>query len=65
MVKVIAGQLEDLNNVLAETKQTQNSQSGTMSQVVDSLKEELNQAKVELVFTIEEREKIRNDSSLK
>ena len=65
MVKVIAGQLEDLNNVLAETKQTQNSQSGTMSQVVDSLKEELNQAKVELVFTIEEREKIRNDSSSK
>ena len=51
VVKVIAGQLEDLNTVLEETKRTQNSQSGSLDQVVDSLREELNQAKVELVFT--------------
>ncbi len=63
VVKVIAGQLEDLNNVLEDTKKSQSSQSGSMGQVVDSLREELNQAKVELVFTIEEREKIQSDSS--
>ena len=58
MVKVIAGQLEDLNTVLEETKRTQNSQSGSLDQVVESLREELNQAKVELVFTHEDKEKI-------
>ena len=63
VVKVIAGQLEDLNNVLEDTKRSQSSQSGSMGQVVESLREELNQAKVELVFTIEEREKIQSDSS--
>jgi chromosome segregation ATPase len=63
VVKVIAGQLEDLNTVLEETKQSQYSQSGSMDQVVESLRDELNQAKVELVMTIDEREKIQNDSS--
>ena len=63
VVKVIAGQLEDLNTVLEETKKSQYSQSGSMDQVVESLRDELNQARVELVFTIEEREKLQNDSS--
>jgi len=63
VVKVIAGQLEDLNSVLEQTKMTQNSQSGSMDQVVASLKEELNQAKVELVFALEEGEKQQKNSS--
>jgi len=63
VVKVIAGQLEDLNAVLEETKKSQSSQSGSLDQVVDSLREELNQAKVELVFTLEEKEKLQSDSS--
>ena len=65
VVKVIAGQLEDLNSVLEQTKITQNSQSGSMDQVVSSLKEELNQAKVELVFALEEGEKQQINSSKK
>ena len=63
VVKVIAGQLEDLNTVLEQTKRTQRSQSGSLDQVVDSLREELNQAKVELVFTIEDKEKFKQDSA--
>ena len=63
VVKVIAGQLEDLNSVLDQTKETQNSQSTSLQQVVDSLKEELNQAKVELVFALEETEQYKNDSA--
>jgi early endosome antigen 1 len=63
VVKVIAGQLEDLNSVLDQTKETQSSQSSSLQQVVDSLKEELNQAKVELVFALEETEQYKNDSA--
>ena len=63
VVKVIAGQLEDLNTVLDQTKQTQSSQSSSLQQVVDSLKEELNQAKVELVFAMEETERYKSDSA--
>ena len=63
VVKVIAGQLEDLNTVLEQTKRTQSSQSGSLDQVVESLREELNQAKVELVFTIEEKEKFKQNSA--
>ena len=63
VVKVIAGQLEDLNTVLEQTKRTQRSQSGSLDQVVDSLREELNQAKVELVFTIEDKEQFKQDSA--
>ena len=63
VVKVIAGQLEDLNTVLEETKRTQNSQSGSLDQVVESLREELNQAKVELVFTNEDKERFMQDSA--
>ena len=63
VVKVIAGQLEDLNTVLEQTKRTQNSQSGTLDQTVASLREELNQAKVELVFALEDNEKFKQDSA--
>lgn len=63
VVKVIAGQLEDLNTVLEETKRTQNSQSGSLDQIVDSLREELNQAKVELVFANEDNERLKQDSA--
>ena len=59
VVKVIAGQLEDLNTVLEQTKRTQNSQSGSMDQVIESLREELNQAKVELVFAKEDNDKLK------
>ena len=63
VVKVIAGQLQDLNQVLEETKEAQSSQSHTSDQVVDSLREELNKAKVELVVTLEEKEKVQKDFS--
>jgi chromosome segregation ATPase len=63
VVKVIAGQLEDLNTVLEQTKRTQSSQSGTLDQTVESLREELNQAKVELVFALEDNEQFKQDSA--
>ena len=63
VVKVIAGQLEDLNTVLEQTKRTQSSQSGTLDQTVESLREELNQAKVELVFALEDNEEFKQDSA--
>ena len=63
MVKVIAGQLNDLNEVLEETKQTQSSQTGSMDMVVASLRDELNKAKVELVFALEENDKLQQESS--
>ena len=63
MVKVIAGQLNDLNEVLEETKQTQSSQTGSMDMVVASLRDELNKkAKVELVFALEENDKLQQES---
>lgn len=63
VVKVIAGQLQDLNKVLEETKEAQSSQSQTSDQVVDSLRNELNKAKVELVVALEEKEKMQRDFS--
>jgi chromosome segregation ATPase len=65
VVKVISGQLQDLNQVLEDTKESQNLQSLTSDQVFDSLKEELNRAKIELVVTLEEKEKIQDDFSLR
>jgi len=64
VVKVIAGQLEDLNQVLDQTKETQSNQSGSMDMVVASLRDELNKAKVELVFALEDRDKLKQESSL-
>ena len=63
VVKVISSQLQDLNDVLEKTKTTQSSQSGSMDQIVKSLREELNQTKVELVFSLEDRDKIQKESS--
>ena len=65
VVKVIAGQLNDLNEILEETKDTQNSQTGSMDMVVSSLRDELNKAKVELVFALEENDKLQQEGSLK
>ena len=63
VVKVISSQLQDLNDVLEKTKTTQNSQSGSMDEIIKSLREELNQTKVELVFSLEDRDKIQKESS--
>jgi DNA repair exonuclease SbcCD ATPase subunit len=63
VVKVISSQLQDLNDILEKTKATQNSQSGSLDEIVKSLREELNQTKVELVFSLEDRDKIQRQSS--
>ena len=63
VVKVIAGQLNDLNAILEETKSTQTTQSGSTNMVISSLRDELNKAKVELVFAREENEKLQQGSS--
>ena len=65
VVKVIAGQLQDLNSILEDTKQTQSAQTGNMDEVLTSLKDELNQAKVELVFALEEKDVLQEKSSEK
>lgn len=63
VVKVIAAQLQDLNEVLEDTKKTQFQQSGTSDEIINSLKDELNKAKIELVVTVEERDKLREEYS--
>ena len=63
VVKVIAGQLQDLNQVLEDTKESQVMQSKSSDQVLDSLKQELNKAKIELVVALEEKEKLQDDFS--
>ena len=63
VVTVIAGQLQDLNQVLEETKKTQSAQSQSGDQVIDSLKNELNRAKIELVVALEEKDKLQEDFS--
>ena len=63
VVKVIAGQLQDLNQVLEDTKETQVVQSQTSDQVVGSLKDELNRAKIELVVALEEKDKMQDEFS--
>ena len=63
VVKVIAGQLQDLNQVLEDTKETQSVQTQTDDQIVGSLKDELNRAKIELVVALEEKEKMQDNFS--
>ncbi len=63
VVKVIAGQLQDLNQVLEDTKESHFMQSKSSDQVLDSLKQELNRAKIELVVALEEKEKLQDDFS--
>ena len=62
-MKVIAGQLQDLNQVLEDTKETQSVQTQTSDQVVGSLRDELNRAKIELVVALEEKEKMQDEFS--
>ena len=63
VVKVITGQLQDLNQVLEDTKETQSVQSQTSDQVLDSLKDELNRAKIDLVVSLEDKEKLQDQFS--
>ena len=63
VVKVIAAQLQDLNKVLEDTKKTQYQQSGTSDEIINSLKDELNKAKIELLVTVEERDELREEYS--
>lgn len=65
VVSVIAGQLQDLNQVLEETKNSQGFQATSMDEMVDSLRDELNRAKLELALSKEENEKMREESSIK
>ena len=55
VVKVLSGQLQDLNSVLEDTKKAQNLNAVSTDQVVMSLRDELNQAKVELTYEKEEK----------
>ena len=64
VVKVIAGQLQDLNQVLEETKDAQNKNNINTDEVVLSLRDELNKVKVELVFEREENERINAEAAL-
>lgn len=64
VVKVIAGQLQDLNQVLEETKNAQNKNNINTDEVVLSLRDELNKVKVELVFEREENERIQAGAAL-
>ena len=63
VVKVIAGQLQDLNQVLEDTKETHSVQSQTSDQVLDSIKDELNRAKIELIVALEDKEKLQDQFS--
>ena len=65
VVKVISGQLQDLNTVLEETKKAQNLNLINTDQAVLSLRDELNQARVELVYEREEKEKMVAEANLK
>ena len=61
VVKVIAGQLNDLNEVLEETKETQFVQNSDSDDLVASLRDELNRVKVELVVTTDDRDRLREE----
>ena len=60
---MIAGQLQDLNQVLEETKDAQNKNNINTDEVVLSLRDELNKVKVELVFE-RENERINAEAAL-
>ena len=61
VVKVIVGQLNDLNQVLEETKETQFVQNTDSSELVSSLREELNRLKVELVVVSDDRDNLEEE----
>jgi chromosome segregation ATPase len=56
-VQNIADQLSQLNEVLDETKKTQYSQVSDADRIIASLREQLNESQVELVFAKEAKEK--------
>ena len=56
-VQNIADQLSQLNDVLDETKKTQYSQVSDADRIIASLREQLNESQVELVFAKEAKEK--------
>ncbi|HAD21838.1 MAG TPA: hypothetical protein DCF87_06965, partial [Opitutae bacterium] len=65
VVKVLSSQLQDLNSVLEQTKEAQNLQTVNTDQVVLSLRDELNKAKIELTFEKEENESLLRQSGTK
>ncbi len=56
-VQNIADQLSQLNGILDETKKTQYSQVSDADRIIASLREQLNESQVELVFAKEAKEK--------
>ena len=64
VVKVLSAQLQDLNNVLEDTKKAQNLNAISTDEVVKSLRDELNKAKVELTFEKEDKERLLKESGM-
>ncbi|MBU61321.1 MAG: hypothetical protein CMI26_02315 [Opitutae bacterium] len=62
-VQNIADQLSQLNEVLDETKKTQYSQVSDADRIIASLREQLNESQVELVFAKEAKEKAEEQSA--
>ena len=65
VVKVLSAQLQDLNNVLEDTKKAQNLNAISTDEVVKSLRDELNKAKVELTFEKEDKERLLKESGMR
>jgi chromosome segregation ATPase len=62
-VQNIADQLSQLNEILDETKKTQYSQVSDADRIIASLREQLNESQVELVFAKEVNEKTEEQSA--
>jgi len=62
-VQNIADQLSQLNEVLDETKKTQYSQVSDADRIIASLREQLNESQVELVFAKEAKEQTEGQSA--
>ena len=62
-VENIAEQLHQLNEVLDETKKTQYSQVSDADRIIASLREQLNDSQVELVFAKEAKEKAEEQAA--
>ena len=62
-VETIATQLQQLNEVLDDTKSTQNTQVADADRIIGSLREQLNEAQVELVFAKEAKDKAQESAA--
>lgn len=62
-VQNIADQLSQLNEILDETKKTQYSQVSDADRIIASLREQLNESQVELVFAKEAKEETEEQSA--